>query len=324
MIKNLLVLILGLMFFHTVRAQKDTTVLFINNAGQIVQDKGSASYFIMILSPDSSSGKKLYPVNGYFMDGKPKMVETVTIVENRAWGSKKSTRMLLQGPYLDFYPNGQRKTIENYVDGIQVGDITGYYPNGKRYSFTKLGQHGKLLLVDCRDSTGKVLAENGNGTWLKYDEGFKTIIDEGPVQDSLEEGEWKETMGNSIFKSVYKKGVLISTTDTTQVFSKVEKEPEFKGGGIASFYHFLGATIHYPSYAKENNIQGKALITFVVEKDGSLTHGKILKDPGGGIGDEALRAIMLSPKWIPGMQGGRPVRVQYTVPVSMTLSSDEK
>lgn len=324
MMKSLLVLMLGLMVFQSAKAQQDTTVLFVKNSGQILQTKDGADYFIMIMPPDSSSGKKIYPVNGYFMDGKPKMIETVTIVENWARGSENSTRMLLQGSYLNFYPNGQRKTIENYVDGIQVGDVTEYYPNGKRYSLEKLGQYGKLLLIDCRDSTGKVITENGNGTWLKYDEAFKTIIDEGPVQDSLEEGEWKETVGNLIFKSVYKKGVLISTTDTTKVFSKVENEPEFKDGGIAGFYHFLGHTIRYPSYAKENNIQGKALITFIVEKDGSLTNGKILKDPGGGIGDEALRAVMLSPKWIPGMQGDRPVRVQYTVPVSFTLTSDEK
>jgi hypothetical protein len=322
MLKNLIALILGLMCFITAQAQRDTTVLLMKNSGEVIANRDSADYFIMILPSDSSSGKKIYPIKGYYMNGRHKLIGTVTIVKNWAVESKAPSKMLLQGVYRDYYLNGQPETIKNYVDGIQVGDVTEYYPSGKIYSLKKLGQYGKVYLADCRDTTGQVVAQNGNGTWLKYDDSFKAIIAEGPVKDSVEEGEWKEIVGNVTFKNIYKKGVLVYTNDSTKVFSKVETEPVFKVGGIPGFYNFLARTLHYPIYAKENNIQGKALITFIVERDGSLTDGKILKDPGGGIGDEVLRAIMLSPKWIPGMQGGRHVRVQYIVPVSMTLSNN--
>jgi len=107
----------------------------------------------------------------------------------------------------------------------------------------------------------------------------------------------------------------------TEVFSAVETEPEFPGG-LTSFYGFLGRTIRYPAVDREAKVQGRALVTFIVEKDGSLSDVKALRGPSQTINDEAVRAISLSPNWKPGLQNGKPVRVQYTVPVSFTLVDD--
>jgi len=73
--------------------------------------------------------------------------------------------------------------------------------------------------------------------------------------------------------------------------------------------------------AAEQNVQGKVYITFVVEKDGDLSDMKILRDPGAGLGDEALRVLEASPKWVPGVQNGQRVKVRYTVPVNFSLSA---
>ena len=74
--------------------------------------------------------------------------------------------------------------------------------------------------------------------------------------------------------------------------------------------------------AKELNIQGKVFLTFVAGKDGSLTDLRVIRGIGGGCDEEALRVLKLSPKWIPGKLYGVPVRVQYTMPITFTLSSE--
>ena len=73
-----------------------------------------------------------------------------------------------------------------------------------------------------------------------------------------------------------------------------------------------------------NNVQGKAYISFIIEKDGAVTDVKSLKDPGYGSGEEAVRTIALSPRWIPGLQNGQPIRVKYTVPINFSLAGDEQ
>jgi TonB family protein len=112
----------------------------------------------------------------------------------------------------------------------------------------------------------------------------------------------------------------VKMDEGSEVFSVAEKLPEFVGG-IEGFYRFLSKTLRYPAEAIKNNTQGRANVTFVVEKDGSLTNIRSVSGPGNGTQEEAERAISLSPKWMPGEHNGKPVRVQYTVPVVFTLDN---
>jgi protein TonB len=105
----------------------------------------------------------------------------------------------------------------------------------------------------------------------------------------------------------------------TSVFTAVEIEPS-PMGGLEKFYSFLGNKIKYPTAAKDVGTQGRVVLTFVVEKDGSLTDIKALRDPGNGLGDEAIRVLKLAPHWNPGIQNGKKVRVQYTIPVNFSLA----
>ncbi|MBW4889074.1 TonB family protein [Mucilaginibacter sp. HMF5004] len=100
----------------------------------------------------------------------------------------------------------------------------------------------------------------------------------------------------------------------------IEVEP-MPIGGMDKFYSFLGTKIKYPNAAKEIGTQGKVILSFVVEKDGSLTDIKAVRDPGNGLGDEAIRVLKLAPHWIPGIQNGRKVRVQYNIPVNFNLDN---
>ena len=110
------------------------------------------------------------------------------------------------------------------------------------------------------------------------------------------------------------------------VFVVVEKSPEFPGGDD-SLYAFIGRNIKYPEAAKKNKIEGRVFVTFVIEKDGQVSSAKILRDIGGGCGEEALRVVNSMPKWKPGTQRGNPVRVQFNLPILFQLqkqTSDSK
>lgn len=102
------------------------------------------------------------------------------------------------------------------------------------------------------------------------------------------------------------------------IFTVVESMPEFKGG-MAELYKYLSNNIKYPVMAKESGIQGKVYVTFVVERDGSITDVRVLRGIGGGCDEEAVRVVQSMPRWTPGKQRGKPVRVQYNLPVRFTL-----
>lgn len=101
-------------------------------------------------------------------------------------------------------------------------------------------------------------------------------------------------------------------------FTVVEEDPSFPGG-MDSLYAWLANNIQYPKTAREYGIVGKVYVTFVVEPDGSITDPKILRDIGGGCGKEVLRLVRMMPKWNPGKQRGKTVRVQFNLPVIFQL-----
>lgn len=120
-----------------------------------------------------------------------------------------------------------------------------------------------------------------------------------------------EPVGNSDAK--------VTEEDPNKIFTAVEQEPTFPGG-MEKFINYLSKNIHYPAIARENNTQGRVIVSFVCERDGSLTDVKVARGIGDGCDEEAVRVIRNSPKWKPGIQNGRPVRVAYSVPIAFTLS----
>lgn len=103
-----------------------------------------------------------------------------------------------------------------------------------------------------------------------------------------------------------------------KVYTAVAKEPVFPGG-FEKFKAFLGRNIKYPKEMRAKKIQGKVYMSFIVETDGSLSDVKVVRDIGHGAGAEAMRVMNLSPKWEPGTQNNKKVRVAYTVPITFTL-----
>lgn len=104
-----------------------------------------------------------------------------------------------------------------------------------------------------------------------------------------------------------------------EIFTVVESPPAFPGGDIARI-KYLTDNIKYPQMARESSIQGTVYVTFVVERTGSVTDVRVLRGIGGGCDEEAIRVIKGMPKWAPGKQRGKPVRVQFTMPIKFTLA----
>ena len=108
--------------------------------------------------------------------------------------------------------------------------------------------------------------------------------------------------------------------DSEKVYDVVEEMPAFPGPPYA-LYEFLTRSIQYPKEARDKNIQGRVIVTFVVEKDGSISDARVVKSVDPLLDTEALRVVNSMHSWTPGKQNGEPVRVKYTVPVSFKLDA---
>jgi TonB family protein len=115
--------------------------------------------------------------------------------------------------------------------------------------------------------------------------------------------------------------VQVLEKDNDTIYNVVEEMPEFPGG-VEAMIHYVGDNVKYPEEAKDKEIQGRVFISFVIEKDGSVNEVKVMRGIGGGCDEEAVRVIKAMPKWKPGKQEGKPVRVNYMMPINFKLNND--
>lgn len=115
--------------------------------------------------------------------------------------------------------------------------------------------------------------------------------------------------------------IVVKPSDNNEIYTAVEHSAEFPGG-TKTLHAFLEKNLNYPAIARKNDIEGRVYLQFVVEKDGSLSDIKVVRGLGGGCDEEAVRVIKSFPKWNPGMQSGKVVRQQYTMPIAFTLAKN--
>ncbi|WAC41558.1 energy transducer TonB [Pedobacter sp. SL55] len=120
--------------------------------------------------------------------------------------------------------------------------------------------------------------------------------------------------------SFSKAQTMPTAEDKIYSFVAMENPPKFPGG-MAAFYKFLGENMKYPEQAKKTNVQGTVFVSFIIEKDGSVSNVKTVRGLGAGTDQEAERVLGLSPKWAAGTKEGKPVRVKYNIPVKFTNSA---
>ena len=106
-----------------------------------------------------------------------------------------------------------------------------------------------------------------------------------------------------------------------QIFTYVEQMPEFPGGQT-ELMKFLNKNLRYPPAARENGIEGRVVVQFVVDETGNISDLQVLRDIGGGCAEEAVRVVKQMPNWKPGKQNGNPVKVYYKLPVTFKLGTE--
>lgn len=296
-----------------------SNIYFLKNSGIKVSTRDSADFTRVVSEPDS--GSLFYNVTEYYQNGKKKLISK----------SRNIDEMIFEGQCLRFYPSGKKQQFATYKAGVITGMVYDYFPNGRLYS-------GKVFLVNyrdtdykfetCNDSTGKALTIDGNGYYIHYANDFKNIIEEGHVKDGAKEGSWKgryaDTNINVTFNETYKSGNLISGLSTDKdgkIYSYVNKEVEANyKGGIDAWMEYLTRKESYFNWDNENNknnnAQGRVIIQFTIEKDGSLSNIKILRAPNETLANYVTKLLKLSPKWVPGRKYGIPRREVITLPLN--------
>jgi periplasmic protein TonB len=163
----------------------------------------------------------------------------------------------------------------------------------------------------------EVVEETNNEMPPPTPEELENAVISNKTQDGIETNEIAAEPPTEAPTAVTK--VLEIEEDNT-AFITVEVQPSFMGGN-SEMYKFLGKNLKYPSAAQRANIQGKVFLSFIVEKDGSITDIETMKGIGFGCDEEAMRVVKPMPKWIAGKQNGRNVRVKFTIPVFFRLDN---
>jgi protein TonB len=148
------------------------------------------------------------------------------------------------------------------------------------------------------------------------------LIDLGKYQKGYPADESIPALISTIKESNNLKLFYSQESESGEVLTFAEQMPEFKGG-INEMYAFLSQNIKYPKIAMAENIEGKVVISFVVDDKGNVGKIQVMKAIGGGCEEEAIRVIQSMPKWNPGKQNGKPVSVRYTLPISFKLADSE-
>ncbi|MBC7862520.1 MAG: TonB family protein [Bacteroidia bacterium] len=223
----------------------------------------------------------------------------------------------LNGDWTEWYASGKKRREAHFDKGKQNGREAEYFENEKTrmeaiYSNNKIAGNRIFYYENGKPKVKEIYKDGILTEQISYDAKGKTkrtlikpeIIneDKGIPQDM--EGETEDQVAE--------------TADN--IYTIAEQMPEFQGGDAAMF-KFLQKNINYPQMEKENGIQGKCYIQFVVTKDGEVEDIKVLRGvPGGpGCDKEAVRVVKLFPKFKPGLMNGKPVSVRYNLPIKFSL-----
>lgn len=146
------------------------------------------------------------------------------------------------------------------------------------------------------------------------------VEDDTNIDDDLEILDAEDQSENKVVEDVADFGEYgEEDTGEAQIFQVVEDMPSFPGGNVSKW---IAKNVKYPVLAMENGIQGKVFIQFVIERDGSITDVKVARGVDASLDKEAVRVVQSMPKWKPGKQRGKPVRVAYTLPINFQLSNN--
>ncbi|MFD0793703.1 TonB family protein [Mucilaginibacter litoreus] len=293
----------------------DTVAYYMADDSVMAYSEADAKFLRLIIKGDTG----LYRIEEYYLDAKPKLLAT-------SYTRDLNYQSGMQGPCTEFFPTGIKKSESYYKKGNLTGYQRTYYPNGKLSNIIE-HRNDSLFLIRYSDSIGNVLANNGEGRWRLRNDFYYEEYWDGQITNGLPNGIWKQYLTDTVFSAVYDHGKLISGQGPFIEGKKLSfiaaKEPPRFPGGEKAFGHFLGRYIRYPQAAREHNIQGRVILAFLIDEDGSLKEIKVIRSAGKELDAEAIRVLSMSPKWIPARTDNRPVKVRYSMPIGFALEIEE-
>lgn len=320
-----LLLTLILLGLNNVKAQ-----YYLDKSGDLTTDMKKA-YYSRKVTPEFKDGRRQYVFLEKFANNDQVKTKGVSLTDKApyAFVGKKET----------YYPNGKLKSTETFSDrALLIDTAYYYYPSGTLYLKThnngREEQFSKYNTSTTRyilyyDSLGIKRLEHGNG-FLRLTNLENEDYEEGALVSNKREGEWIGKSSDSpkksyTFKEYYEKGHLIRGEKIKNngkiIFydsTNYQTNPIYSEG-MDNFMRFIAENYKYPIDAMKNGVNGIVHISFIVEKDGSLSNIKIQKDLGYGTGAAGVEVIKKSKKWIPGTLRGEPVRIAYTLPIRLNL-----
>ncbi|MFK7950917.1 MAG: energy transducer TonB [Saprospiraceae bacterium] len=266
--------------------------------------------------------------------GKPKSVYEMAFRSQKTQEFKVSHKEVKtiygeQGTSITIYPNAfVYENSGKAVDKSITIKLQEYYKLSDilKAKLTTQTTKGELL-----ETAGMIHIEAfANGQKLQLKDG--KAIDIGFPYEQFKDGmELFEGVKNED-KSVLWEAMNIEPEESDEIFQVVERMPLFQGCDDPNksfeeqrqcsdeqLMNFVYQQIRYPTIARENGIQGKVIIQFIIEKDGSISNVQIARNPGAGMGEEVTRVVGLLPNFVPGYQSGKPVRVAFNLPIRFRL-----
>ena len=204
------------------------------------------------------------------------------------------------------------------------GEIKSVVYNKNREEYT-VNYTGKNVITSNNKNTSNttIKAEvNSNAHVVKNTEvkaSPSVIKDEVKDQKPPISNTVTETITETVAPTTEPEKVKEEIKEDNNIYTTVEEAPQFLNGGIENLYNFLSKNLRYPSISKKKGIQGRVMVSFIINKDGSTSDFQVIKSVDPYLDKEALRVMSMMPKWKPGKQNGVPVRVKMTVPVNFKL-----
>jgi len=303
----------------------------INGKDFPISNADNADFIRVILPPQQ--GENDPSIKEYYKDGKIKLISKT---DYKYFSSFSEPNMMLYDDFISFYPTGRKKDVGKHDSTPLSFDEYQYFPNGTLYSYTKYTTRYNSKFtnqyIECRDTTGAVICENGNGKWNTYDYAFKNVLLSGAIEKGVQEGEWSgsETHYDTIkysYKYVYKHGKRLSSTG----FDKSGREYPFMYETVMAKYkegaiNFLDLFVDHIKTPRDANGKKMSLdsiyVSFIVEKDGRLTNLQSIGNVDPLLKEALATALAKSPNWTPTKFWGIPLRTKVIFPLNDFKATD--
>jgi len=246
-------------------------------------------------------------------------------VSMKAISTNKDTPRF-EGPRIDYYENGNKKQESNYVGNKLSGIQTDWYDNNAKKSEKELTWNPKTFDYNAKilqfwTPEGEQTVINSNGHYEYSDE---KIHENGELKNGEKQGIWegKNLEEKFSFTEIYNNGVFVSGISADEnnnkyPYNELITKPT-PANGMSDFYSYIRKNYRAPEV---QGLKGKIYTTFVIEKDGSITNIKVIRDIGYGTGKEAIRIIANYGKWNPGKTRGIPTKATFSLPINIQYSN---